>query len=93
MATINFTDNGDSTISYSGGEATVAIYGTFGGGTLKAEASFDNGTTWIEIKSVNNVAITGVNANVIHNIKITGAGCKIKFTVAGATSPNLKVTI
>lgn len=46
--------NGNGAAStYLGGQATVVVQGTFDGGTVKLQVSYDSGTTWIDAASLN----------------------------------------
>jgi len=79
-----FTNNGSSAVVDYVTFATVAASGTWGSGTLSVETTYDNGTTWIPSD-----VTTQLSANGQFNFMISG-GPKIRLTLAGATSPNLK---
>ncbi len=85
MATENLTSNSSTAAIQFQGEGTVNIAGTFGGGNVSIEASFDNGATWVaqtdgEISSAETV-----------NMKI--GPCFLRTTLTGATSPSLAVSV
>ncbi|MEQ8746956.1 hypothetical protein [Pyruvatibacter sp.] len=83
----NRTTNGTSAATHwHGGEGTFFAHGTFDGGTVVLEASFDNGTNWI---------IVGPDAT----FTAPGAGnfriglCKLRVSLSGATSPDVTAGI
>jgi hypothetical protein len=78
-------DNGSEVIPFVGGTRTFAFYGNFGGGTLEVEVSFENSGIWIPLFED---AITQAS---IHTVQIFRS-CELRFTLSGATSPNLIVS-
>jgi hypothetical protein len=77
--------------------ATVFVYGTFGSGTLKLQASPDGGTTKIDLPNLSGTAIS-VTANGIYNIQLgngnaLGADIILYAVLTGATNPSLTVAI
>jgi hypothetical protein len=96
----NLTTNGSTTpFNYNaidserGENSTIAIYGTFNGGSVLTQVSFDDGTTWINLKKSDgtNLAVT---SNEVNNIYM--APCLMRFTLSGATtsptSPDVKIS-
>lgn len=74
--------NGDSTtMHFVGGNLYFGGTGTFGGGNVTLYASFDEGTTFIIIPNS-----TFTTAGVF---SATLPDCRVKLTLAGATSPSL----
>lgn len=73
-----------STPSYPwvGGLGTFAVAGTFGSGTVKLQASLDNGTTWIDVGTDVTFTATGM-AN--FHLPV----CHVRVNLSGATSPNI----
>ena len=61
---------------------------TWGSGTLIAQTSFDGGTTWVAVPGVSYNSGDGLLAS-----KELAFGRDVRFTVSGATSPSLTVTI
>lgn len=71
-------------------EATVYLgTATFGSGTLVMQTSFDGGTTWHNIPSASWTSGTA-NAQLA---KITAVGPRFRFSLSGATSPSLVITV
>lgn len=55
------TSNGPSTArAWRGGIGTFAVWGSFGGGTLKLQMSPDGGVTWIDLGPEAHFTATGV---------------------------------
>ncbi len=81
-------------ILYAGGEKTFAIYGTWGGATVKIEAAFDDGTT-----AANFIVLSdseGAQLAFIDNavFRLVLGQCKLQFKVTGSTSAtNLSVKV
>ena len=56
--------NGDSDAQvYLGGAATLVVFGTFDGGTVKLQVSYDEGTTWLDAVDVNQDLVGSFAAN------------------------------
>lgn len=90
--TYNFTNNGSTTIGYSGRfENTLAIYGTFEGSTVSVFASYDN-NIFIPLPDISGENIsTGTAA--IYTFKLVGPAY-LRFTVADGSAPiDLKITL
>lgn len=77
-------DGSTPTQSWDGGLGTVAVAGTFGSGTIKLEASFDNGTTWIPVGTDVEFTATGMG-----NFHLPA--CNLRCTLSGATSPDIDI--
>jgi len=94
MATEILTGAGDplytDPFGYRSAESTFAFYGTFGGGTVTVEASFDNGTIWIPLKKASGDVLE-ITSNEIHTIVL--GKCLMRFKIAGATNPTVNITI
>jgi hypothetical protein len=75
--------------SERGEDATIAAYGTFGGGTLTIEVSFDEGTTWIALKKSDGILLEITEAEV-HNVFLSP--CLMRFTLAGSTAADLNIS-
>lgn len=85
--TANLTDNGSTAvIDWDGGVGYYAAHGTFGGGTLKLEYSFDNGGNYIPSESSGWLASAAGK-------QFHLPPCKLRMTLSGAASPNLSVYI
>ncbi len=79
--------------------ANSYVYGTFGGGTVTLFVSPDNGTTKIALKdAISGTAVSVASTAAMNTLRL-GSGNKnndkaiIYATLAGATNPNLNVTI
>ncbi len=81
------TTNGTSdAVAWHGGEGTFFAHGTFGGGTLKLQASFDGGGNWIDVGPDVTFAAAGAG-----NFRI--GLCKLRATLSGASSPDVAAGI
>jgi hypothetical protein len=91
-STYNITENGSTTIGYSGRfETTMAIYGTFAGSTVAVSASYDN-ITYIPLPDTSKTIIS-TGSNAIYTFKLAGP-VHIRFvTSGGSDSLDLKITI
>lgn len=83
--------------------ATVAVFGgggnNFGSGTVTLQASFDGGTTFIDVPDQAGTAIT-FTANGMTNFElyadsdpIAGGRTEIRLALAGSTAPTLRYVI
>jgi len=88
--TYNLTSDGSTSALQSKGNLNVAAYGTFGGGTLSIQASYDGGSTWFTLKDANGADGSFTSAGAL-NVRIGEAN--LRFTLSGATSPNLNISI
>jgi hypothetical protein len=92
--------NGDtSEITWIGsGKGTVVIYGDDGGGTVTGHVSADSGTTYVALKDDGGTAIS-TTAAAMFNFEINGdqdtvaSVMRVKFTLAGATTPTLNIAV
>ena len=81
----NFTANGSDTLKVSTPELHFSIFGNFGGGTLQV-ASSSNGTDFVDIDNASFSSAGLINLDVAKNVTL-------KFTLTGATNPNLNIKI
>lgn len=84
----NLTSNGDTTaeIYPTGGVAHWLCTGTFSSGTLKAEFSPDDGTTWFTESNTNyHVTDVGMLSYPVP------PKFKTRLTLSGASSPNITI--
>lgn len=78
---------------------TVAVYGTFGSGTITMFMSPDGGTTKVAVtKDNNSVAIGTLNAAAVFNLEFGNGDSNtdkiiLYATLAGATNPALTVAV
>ncbi|MBX0289711.1 hypothetical protein K3G63_04640 [Hymenobacter sp. HSC-4F20] len=94
--TFNITGNGNTDMGYVGEVprfqsylGTLFVAGTFGGGTLKFQASPDD-VTWFDIPDqAGNVV--NITAQSMRNLEFGTGGIRLRAVLSGATSPNLKV--
>ena len=87
MAQYNLTANGSTPIvSHGGGTGTFAAFGTFGGGTIKLEASFDSGSTWLDLGD-----LTTFTENGLANYEIYPS--QLRASLTGSTTPSITVVI
>lgn len=83
----NFTDNGSSEeVSWKGGKGTLAAKGTFGGGTVTLQVQVDGTQGYVEIVD------SAISSEDMLSFELP-RGCLVKAVLAGATSPDLNVTI
>tara|TARA_R110000744_G_scaffold90984_8_gene176607 strand:- start:786 stop:1088 length:303 start_codon:yes stop_codon:yes gene_type:complete len=72
------------------GKINFAIFGSFGGGTVSVDLSYDGGTTWF---SATNEAGTAVAVTSSQALNIQVGESNIRFTLAGATAPSITVSL
>ena len=94
--TFNITANGNVDMGYVGEVprfqtylGTLFVAGTFGGGTLKFQASPD-GTNWLDIPDQSGNAVSFTAAG-MKNLEFGTGGIKLRAVLSGATSPNINV--
>lgn len=78
----------DPTVSFQ-------VAGTFGSGTLVVEATLD-GTNYTPVKDSSGTAISLTAADIFNVTLYTGdpnSPGRVRFTLTGATSPNIQVTM
>lgn len=78
------TGNGTAK-AWSGGRGSFIAYGTFGGGTVKLQASPDGGTTWVDLLDENGSALS-TNAAAVLEFHLAG-GVQVRANLAGGTGP------
>lgn len=88
---VNLTDNGVSpSVAWHGGRGSVVVWGNFGGGTVALQMSPDVGTTWINVDDSGDTYVT---------FTADGTGgfeeglCLLRFSLSGATSPSVWVSL
>jgi hypothetical protein len=75
-----------SGIVWPGGRGVFTVFGTFGSGTYKLQASYDDGTTWMDVDRSGDTYCT---------FTTNGSGgfelpkCQVRVNVSGATSPSV----
>ena len=80
------TADGNTAIdTHRGGEGTLAAWGTWAGGTAKLQATFDAGTTWIDVASIS------LTANGIKSFTV--GPCKLRGNLAGSATPTLSIMV
>ena len=84
LDTTTLTANGSTPVWYPSQMQTVVADGTFDGGTLKAELTPDNGTTYQDISDGSLTEDGHFNVTV-------GKGMGVRMTLSGATSPSINV--
>lgn len=67
----------------TGPYGSCGAFGTFGGGTLTLQASFDDGTTWINVGSNCEFTDNGAANFEIHRRVF------LRYSLSGSTAPNL----
>lgn len=83
--THTFTDNGNTTnANWYGGTGTYAAKGNFGGGALELQYSLDGGTSFISGGVESQISAEGGK-----NFSLPKS--LVRFTLSGATSPNLEI--
>ncbi|TWA89588.1 hypothetical protein [Bradyrhizobium stylosanthis] len=82
-----FTADGQSSaISWPGGRGVFAAFGTFGSGTIKLQASYDDGTTWIDVDRSGDTYVT-FTANGAGGFELPK--CQLRVSLSGSTSPSI----
>lgn len=76
-------DGQTAATAHPGGSAAFYGVGSFGGGTLTMEASFDGGTTWIDVLS------SAMTADDVYAFVLPP--CLVRGDLAGATTPSVVV--
>lgn len=73
-------------IDYEGGQGSVFVVGTFGGGTAKLQIQAPDGVTWVDI---------GVGASFTANGTggFTAPAGRLRLNVAGSAAPALKAWV
>lgn len=88
LVNVSLTEDGQtSELNWLGGLGTVAVFGTFGSGTAKLQASFDQGSTWVDVG-----LDTQFTADGIGNFDLPG-GVLLRVDLSGSSSPSLTVNI
>lgn len=86
-------DGNTAAIDLTGLENEVTVYmggaATWGSGTVKAQVSYDGGTTWVDVPSASWTA--GTTAKQL--AKFTVSAPKLRFNLAGATNPDLDLEV
>lgn len=78
-------------------KATIAVSGSFGGGTVTLQMSPDGGTTKINLRDVTGT-IASITANDAYNIELgygstNGDNIKLYASMAGATAPDVDIAV
>ena len=88
--TYNLTSNSSTGTLPIEGKINVAAFGTFGGGSLAFELSYDGGATWFT--ATNNLGDPAtITANGALNIEVGTAN--LRLTLSGATAPNINIVV
>lgn len=85
MANETLTADGSTAAIQFEGEGTINAAGTFGGGTLTVETSYDGGVTW--------VAEADGSFTLDSTVGFKSGPCQVRTTLAGATTPNVVVSV
>lgn len=86
----NLQANGSTTALPIAGKFNIGAFGTFGGGTLTIQLSYDSGTTWIAATDGSGSA-GAFTADGTLNVEVGEA--LLRLTLAGATSPDIDIAI
>lgn len=79
--------NGQTTaIGWLGGRGNFIAQGTFGSGTIKLQASFDDGTTWIDVDKSGDTYVT-FTSNGVGGFEL--GACQLRASLSGATAPSI----
>jgi len=87
--TFNLTANGTTPALTIKGKLNVGVFGTFGGGSVAIELSYD-GTNWFAAtNALGDPAV--ISAAQAVNVEVGTAD--VRFVLSGATSPDLDINI
>lgn len=82
--------NADSSpIRWFGGSGTIAGYGTFDSDTLKLQASFDGGASWIDVTNENGDSVS-VTSNGMKQFNL--GPCLLRLSIASDSQGNTSIT-
>ena len=85
MANETLSADGSTAALQFEGEGTINAAGTFGGGTLTIETSYDGGVTW--------TAEADGSFTLDSTVGFKSGPCYVRTTLSGATSPSVVVSI
>lgn len=85
----NLSANGSTNQVELFGVCNIAAKGNFGGGTLALEKSFDGGTVWFVESISPDGTPSGWVADFSLRVEETERGVYYRFTLSGATSPDI----
>jgi len=88
--TYNLTSNSSTGALPIKGKLNVGAFGTFDGGSLAFELSYDDGTTWFAATNALGDPAT-ITANGALNIEVGSAD--LRLTLSGATSPDIDIVV
>jgi hypothetical protein len=80
-----------STSAWAGGEGNISVFGTFDGGSVRLEYSFDSGTSWIPFEDE---AMQGLTIGVRRGFNFNLPACDLRgyaVNVGGATSLTVNI--
>lgn len=83
---LNITGDGNtSAVQHPGGSGAFGAAGTFGGGTLTMEISFDGGTTWVDVLD------SAMTADDVYAYALPA--CLIRGNLSGASTPDIDIFV
>lgn len=88
--TYNLTDNSSTGTLSIEGKLNVAAFGTFSGGSLAFELSYDGGVTWFAATDSSGDAAS-LGADGALNIEVGTAD--FRLTLSGATAPDINIVV
>jgi len=88
--TYNLTDNSSTGALPIKGKLNVAAFGTFSGGSLAFELSYDGGTTWFAATDSSGES-AAISENGALNIEVGTAD--FRLTLSGATAPDINIVV
>lgn len=88
--TYNLTTNTSTGALPIKGKLNIGAFGTFGGGSLAFELSYDNGTTWFPATNALGDAAT-ISSDGALNVEVGTAD--LRLTLSGATSPDIDIVV
>ena len=78
-------------------EATIAVYGTFGGGTVTLQGSPDGGTTKINLRDISG-SVVSITSDDVFNVRLgyankLGDELMLYANMSGSTTPAVTVDV
>lgn len=89
----NLTADGDTAITWPGGQGQLCAQGTFGGGTLALQFSLDGGTTWTALEDDPASSLSAAGTFVFSSMRTDAVDYQLRLNLSGSTTPNINIKI